>query len=85
MPSKSKPSRETLIFESAIVKIEAITARLEREDTNLDESLASFEEGITLTRDAQHILAAAEQKLKILLEENGKSVAVQTPDFEGLK
>ena len=85
MPSKSKSAPETIVFESAITKLEAITSRLESEETSLADSLASFEEGVMLTRDAQRALAAAEQKVKLLLEENGGPVASQTSDFEDLE
>jgi exodeoxyribonuclease VII small subunit len=85
MPSKSKSEPETMVFESAITKLEAITTRLESEDTSLADSLASFEEGVTLTRDAQRALATAEQKVRLLLEENGEPIASQTSDFEDLE
>ncbi|MEP1469836.1 MAG: exodeoxyribonuclease VII small subunit [Halieaceae bacterium] len=85
MPSKSKSDTETMVFESAITKLEAITNRLESEDTSLADSLASFEEGVTLTRDAQRALATAEQKVRLLLEENGEPIASQTSDFEDLE
>ena len=85
MPSKPKSAPETLVFESAITKLEAITTRLESEDTSLADSLASFEEGVTLTRDAQRALAAAEQKVKLLLEEKGEPDVSDISDFEDLE
>jgi len=85
MPSKPKSKLDTLIFESAITKLEAITTRLESEDTSLADSLASFEEGVALIRGAQRALATAEQKVKLLLEENGEPIASQTSDSEDLE
>ena len=85
MPSKAKSKPETPAFEAVITKLEAITTRLESEDISLAESLAYFEEGITLTRDAQRSIAEAEQKVRLLLEENGTPIAGQSSDFEDLE
>jgi exodeoxyribonuclease VII small subunit len=46
---------------------------MERGDTPLEESLRQFERGIALTRACQQALKAAEQKVQILIEENGKT------------
>ena len=43
------------------------------------ESHTIFEEGVKLTRECQQALADAEQKVKILIEENG---AISSTDFE---
>ena len=37
----------------------------------LEEALADFEQGVKLTRECQKKLASAEQKVKMLMEENG--------------
>ncbi|MEP5566538.1 MAG: exodeoxyribonuclease VII small subunit [Halioglobus sp.] len=85
MPSKPKSDAEILAFESAVAKLEAITTRLESEDTSLAEALGSFEAGVTLTKAAQRSLAEAEQKVRLLLEENGRPIAGQSSDFEELE
>lgn len=85
MPSKSKSAPETLVFESAITKLEAITTRLECEGTSLADALASFEEGISLTREAQRALSGAEQKVQLLLEQRGELIPSETSDLEDLE
>ena len=52
---------------------------MEEGDLTLEDSLKTFEEGIRLTRECQQALAAAEQKVKLLIEENGQ---VTASDFE---
>ncbi|MBK9131216.1 MAG: exodeoxyribonuclease VII small subunit [Gammaproteobacteria bacterium] len=71
-----KPERkqdETPDFEHSLQELEAIVARLEQGDLPLEESLRQFERGIALTRACQQSLKTAEQKVQILIEENGKT------------
>jgi exodeoxyribonuclease VII small subunit len=60
-------------FEQSLQELEAIVARLEQGDIPLEESLLQFERGIALTRACQQALKSAEQKVQILIEENGKN------------
>ena len=46
---------------------------MEKGDLSLDESLKKFEEGINLIRECQSVLHDAEQKVKILREQNSES------------
>ena len=64
---KSEPS-----FEQSLAELEAIVERMEQGELSLEESLAQFERGIALTRQCQQALEQAEQKVAILLENNGK-------------
>ena len=64
---------ETPDFEQSLQELEAIVARLEQGDIPLEESLLQFERGIALTRACQQALKSAEQKVQILIEENGKT------------
>ena len=63
----------TLDFEQALKELEEIVERMERGDATLEESLKYFERGIALTRRCQETLKAAEQKVEILIEQNGKA------------
>jgi exodeoxyribonuclease VII small subunit len=69
---ESKPG-EAPDFERALQELEAIVERMERGDIPLEESLRQFERGIALTRACQQALKSAEQKVQILIEENGKT------------
>ena len=73
MAKKSEKSiSEAPDFEQALKELEAIVERMEEGDTTLEEALKQFERGIELTRTCQQALKAAEQKVEILIEENGK-------------
>jgi exodeoxyribonuclease VII small subunit len=66
-------------FEAAMRDLEEIVERLEHGDLPLEESLAAFERGITLTRSCQSALKEAEQKVEILLKKAG---ALAVADFD---
>jgi len=66
-------------FETSLEKLEKLVEQMEDGDLTLEDSLKNFEEGIRLTRECQQALAAAEQKVKLLIEENGQ---VKASDFE---
>jgi exodeoxyribonuclease VII small subunit len=55
-------------FEKNIARLEAIAARLEDEELDLDAALALFEEGIAALRAASTLLTGAETRLKQLRE-----------------
>ena len=58
-------------FEAALEELEALVERLERGDLQLEDALRSFERGVQLTRQCQGALAAAQQKVEILLKSGG--------------
>ncbi|HEY6451712.1 MAG TPA: exodeoxyribonuclease VII small subunit [Steroidobacteraceae bacterium] len=61
-------------FEEALARLEALVTRLESGDLPLDEALASFEQGVRLTRECQQALNAAQQKVQLLLQRGEGSV-----------
>ncbi len=67
MPKKKKPSN----FESDLQELENLVEKMEDGDLSLEESLVHFERGIALTRSCQKALTEAEQKIQILLAEDG--------------
>jgi exodeoxyribonuclease VII small subunit len=70
-----------LDFETAMSELEALVERLEQGDLPLEESLAAFERGVTLTRNCQTALKEAEQKVEILLKKAGEpAVSAFDPD-----
>ncbi|MEC9254881.1 Exodeoxyribonuclease VII small subunit [Thalassolituus maritimus] len=62
-------------FESALSELEALVTRMESGELTLEDSLEAFEKGIGLTRQCQQALAAAEQRVQLLMERNGQSDA----------
>jgi len=75
MASKSKSAGSApLPFEQSMKELEKIVEALESGTLSLEDSLQRFEQGIQLTRGCQKALQEAEQKVKILLEKNGKEI-----------
>ena len=65
-------------FEKALQELEELIEKMETGNLSLEESLKYFERGVVLTRNCQQALAEAEQKVQILLKQNGKE---QLQDF----
>jgi len=59
-------------FEKALQELEELVEKMETGNLSLEESLKYFERGVALTRNCQQALAEAEQKVQILLKQNGK-------------
>lgn len=72
----SKKQANPAQFEQMIAELEAIVQQLEQGDLSLDDALAQFERGITLTRASQQQLQAAEQKVQLLLQQNNQQQLV---------
>ncbi len=60
-------------FEESLAELEQLVERMEQGHLPLEESLKLFERGVQLTRHCQKALQEAEQKVRILLEENGET------------
>lgn len=70
-------------FEASLEKLETIISRLDEDTIPLTESLKLFEEGISLSRQAQSALADAEQKVASLIDLKGSpAVAPASPNDE---
>ena len=65
----STPTRSNN-FEKSLAELEKIVAQLEQGELSLDEAMQAFEQGVKLTRSCQQTLDAAEQKVRILLDES---------------
>ena len=65
-----------MAFEEDLAQIEAIVARLEREEMPLDSALALLEEGVEKLRRAAAALAQAEGKVQKLVEQSDGGVSV---------
>lgn len=76
MANKKKPE-----LEQSLDDLEQIVQRLEQGDMPLGDSLKAFEQGIHLARQCQGILAAAEQTVQQLIEQNGE---LKTAPFDDM-
>jgi len=56
-------------FEASLVELESLVQQMEQGDLTLEHSLQAFERGIALTRGCQTALAAAEQKVNVLMQD----------------
>ncbi|MFI5303293.1 MAG: exodeoxyribonuclease VII small subunit [Nitrospiria bacterium] len=63
-----------LKFEEAMSKLEEIVKSLEKGDLPLDKAMASFEEGVTLSKICMKYLEEADRKVEVLIQnQNGKT------------
>jgi len=66
-------SKNSLLdFEKSLLQLEEIVNKMEQGQLSLDQSLDAFEEGVQLTRQCQHMLKTAEQRVsKLVKSEDG--------------
>ena len=82
--SKKNDGMAEVKFEDALAKLEEIVRKMEQGELTLDESLASFEEGIRLSRLCAGKLDEAERRIEILLKkEGGTDARPFNPEPEG--
>jgi exodeoxyribonuclease VII small subunit len=65
------PAKKSFPFEESLARLESLVEKMESGDLSLEDSLKNFEEGIKLTRECQQALKTAEQKVNLLIEQNG--------------
>lgn len=76
------PKKKAVDFEQSLNALEALVNRMEQGEMSLEESLQAFETGIALTRECQMRLAAAEQQVTKLIEQQG-NIHLEPFDEEG--
>ena len=57
-------------IESTLKHLEKIVTQMEEEDLNLEDSLKSYEKGVSLIKEAQESLNKIEKKIQILSGNN---------------
>jgi exodeoxyribonuclease VII small subunit len=79
----SAPAKESVSFETMMLRLEELVRHLERGDLSLEDSIRSFEEGIRLVKQCTSVLGEAEKRIQRLTEE-GKAVtgAGEEPEEE---
>ncbi len=84
MANADKPAAEepeALSFEDALERLEAIVDRLEHGDLALEAALATFEEGVGLSRRLGEQLGGAERRVEVLLRD-GAGLTTRPLDLE---
>jgi exodeoxyribonuclease VII small subunit len=76
----SEQNPQDLSFEDALNQLETLVEQMERGELSLEDSLASFERGVALTRRCEAALKAAEQKVEIL---SNKGSDAEPEPFDG--
>ncbi|MEC8232298.1 MAG: exodeoxyribonuclease VII small subunit [Pseudomonadota bacterium] len=74
--------KDATSFEETLAELEAIVNDMENGDLPLNVALEKFERGIALSRQGQKSLEDAEQKVKILLSEQGNDTLETLPESE---
>jgi exodeoxyribonuclease VII small subunit len=76
----TKQQDETLgRLEKSLAELEALVEQLEGGELSLEQALKEFERGVKLTRQCQQALQAAEQKVEILLKDEGEPEPFEPP------
>ncbi|RHX78924.1 exodeoxyribonuclease VII small subunit [Leptospira yasudae] len=65
-------SKSKISFEEALMELEQIAEKLERQDFSLEESLKAYERGMELKKICQGILDTAEGKIEALTKDETK-------------
>ncbi len=73
---------ENLSFEDSLSELEKIVTDLEHGDVSLDDALKQFERGIKLVRNSQNKLENAQQKVSVLMQQEGGDT-LKPYDVEG--
>lgn len=68
MTDEVKPLAE-LSFRESMEELESLVAKLESNELELEESLVSYERGVALLRSLKTRLAAAQQRVDVLMGE----------------
>ena len=79
--TKRKSKYEKLSFQQALEKVDEIADQLASGQTELEETLANYEEGIGLLKHCYSVLQNVEKKIQLLtsVDPNG---AVETEEFD---
>jgi exodeoxyribonuclease VII small subunit len=72
--------KKNINLEKSLADLETLVAELEGGELSLEDAMKKFEQGIKLTRTCQNILKDAEQKVEILLENNGEDTLTSFDD-----
>jgi len=72
--------KKNINLEKSLADLETLVAELEGGELSLEDAMKKFEQGIKLTRTCQSILKDAEQRVEILLENNGEDTLTSFDD-----
>ena len=76
----AKKDKQDFNFEKALENLEQLVSSMESGELSLEDSLKAFVTGIKLTRECQTALKEAEQKIQILMNEEGDTEEMKPKD-----
>ena len=74
----SNTNETSINFESAMIELEELVSKIETGNLSLEDSLKEFENGIKLSRICQTALKDAENRVKILSNDEEQDFTVDT-------
>ncbi len=66
----TREARDERSFEECLQALEKVVERIESGELNLEESLATFEEGVRLVRSCNHKLGEVERRIEVLTKDS---------------
>lgn len=70
-------------FEELLAEAEGLAERMEDGGLSLDQSIAAYEKGVANLRRCSGMLKAAEEKVKLLLEDGAGAFRLEDLDADG--
>ena len=72
MTNMTKKAEKLPTLEESLTEITQLIDKMEHGELTLEQSLNHFERGITLIKHCQKVLQEAEQKVQVLIQNNGQ-------------
>ncbi len=77
-----RDENRALSFEQILERLEGVVEQLEDGEIPLEQALATFEQGIALSRLGQKRLDDAERRIEVLLQDDGEKATPRTRSLE---
>lgn len=71
-------------FEKSLEALEAIVQKMEKGELNLETALRQYEQGMSLAKTCQEALTQAQQRIKLITDNNGKMTENEFKDEDAL-
>lgn len=78
----AEQTKETLTFEQIVEQLSSIVTQLEDGELPLEQALATFEQGVRLSRIGSKRLDEAERRIELLLHDAPNAEGVVTRPFD---
>ena len=77
------PRKKELSFEESLARLESIVAQMEKGDTELQELMANYSEGIQLSKNCLMSLERAEKAMDLMVQEKDGQIIQSELTIEG--